>query len=87
LDADHPRQRVKIARRFTIDAIEALRSTLGSPVPAFLISGDTGPERLREASASGHVLLHKPVAPMALRATLNRLLKTDGTSRGVTGMP
>jgi len=58
-----------------IEAIDCLRAALGSTVPAFLISGDTGPERLREATASGYHLLHKPVPPMALRTTLNRLLK------------
>lgn len=57
-----------------IEAIESLRGALGAAIPAFLISGDTVPERLREASASGYLLLHKPVAPMALRAVLNRIL-------------
>ena len=64
-----------------IEAIERLRAALGSTVPAFLISGDTGPERLREASASGYHLLHKPVPPMALRTTLNRLLRADAMAR------
>lgn len=58
-----------------IEAIERLREVLGVPVPAFLISGDTAPECLREASAGGYHLLHKPVSPMTLRTTLNRLLK------------
>ncbi|MDQ2955134.1 MAG: ATP-binding protein, partial [Pseudomonadota bacterium] len=57
-----------------IGAIERMRGALGVPVPAFLISGDTAPERLRDASASGYHLLHKPVPPMKLRAMLNRLL-------------
>jgi signal transduction histidine kinase/CheY-like chemotaxis protein len=57
------------------EAIARLRSILGTPIPAFLISGDTGPERLQEASASGFHLLHKPVLPMTLRAMVNRLLK------------
>ncbi|MBI4207895.1 MAG: GAF domain-containing protein [Betaproteobacteria bacterium] len=62
-----------------IEAIECLRSAMGAAIPAFLISGDTSPERLREAKGSGHHLLHKPVPPMALRAMLNRLLKaTEG---------
>jgi hypothetical protein len=39
------------------------------------LSGDTAPERLREASASGFQLLHKPVPPMKLRLMLNQLLK------------
>ena len=60
-----------------IEVIERLREALGAPVPAFLISGDTAPERLREASAGGYHLLQKPVSPMTLRATLNRLLKSS----------
>jgi CheY-like chemotaxis protein len=58
-----------------IVAIARLREALGAPIPAFLISGDTGPERLREAANSGHQLLHKPVSPMALRTMLTRTLK------------
>jgi CheY-like chemotaxis protein len=59
-----------------MEAIERLRQVAGVPIPAFVITGDTAPERLREASASGFPLLHKPVSPMALRTMLNRLLKT-----------
>jgi CheY-like chemotaxis protein len=59
-----------------IEAVEHLRHMLGDDIPAFLITGDTAPERMREASASGFHLLHKPVSPMALRAMLNRLLKS-----------
>ena len=59
-----------------IEVIERLRKALGTPVPAFVISGDTAPERLREASAGGYHLLQKPVSPMTLRTTLNRLLKS-----------
>jgi signal transduction histidine kinase len=58
-----------------IEAIERLRSALQAPIPAFLISGDTAPERLIEARASGYHLLHKPVSPMALRALVSQLLK------------
>jgi CheY-like chemotaxis protein len=58
-----------------IEAIERLRTAAGAPIPAFVITGDTAPERLREASACGFPLLQKPVSPMALRTTLNRLLK------------
>ena len=61
-----------------IEVIERLREALGSPVPAFLISGDTAPERLREASARGYHLLHKPMSPMTLRTTMNRLFKSHG---------
>jgi len=57
-----------------IEAIDALCRSCRATIPAFLISGDTGPERLREARASGYHLLHKPVSPMVLRAMLTRLL-------------
>jgi signal transduction histidine kinase len=60
-----------------IAAIADLRKVYGASVPAFLISGDTAPERLREARESGHLLLHKPVRAMALRAMINRLLKSS----------
>lgn len=59
-----------------IEAIECLRSALGKAIPAFLISGDSAPECLRDAGASGYHLLHKPVPPMALRAMLNGLLRS-----------
>ncbi|MGS0754364.1 hypothetical protein ACVBEH_06345 [Roseateles sp. GG27B] len=35
-------------------------------MPAVLISGDTAPERLREAQGLGLVLLHKPVLEQQL---------------------
>lgn len=73
-----------------IDAIEALRSAAGSPVPAFLLSGDTLPDRLREVGATGYRLLHKPVDPAALRAMLERYLQNNDTSprpAGVTNSP
>ena len=60
-----------------IEAIERLRDGLSPAVPAFLISGDTAPERLRDAAENGYSLLHKPVAPMQLRATVNQLLKAS----------
>ena len=61
--------------------IERLRSTFGAQIPAFLISGDTAPERLREASASGYYLLHKPVLPMTLRSVVSQLLKENAECR------
>jgi CheY-like chemotaxis protein len=58
-----------------IEAIETLRAAFNFSVPAFLISGDTAPKRVREARASGYHLLHKPVRPRALRAVLGQFLK------------
>ena len=61
-------------------AVARLRGVLGADIPAFLISGDTAPERLREAAASGFRLLHKPVPPHALRAILSQLLRKAATA-------
>jgi signal transduction histidine kinase/ActR/RegA family two-component response regulator len=55
-----------------IEAVKALRRNLG-PVPAALVTGDTGEERLLELRASGLPVLHKPVKAEALRALLHRL--------------
>jgi two-component system, sensor histidine kinase len=63
------------------DVIERLRSSFSAQIPAFLISGDTAPERLREASASGYYLLHKPVLPMTLRSIVSQLLKDHAERR------
>jgi signal transduction histidine kinase len=57
------------------DLIERIRRIFGTPIPAFLITGDTSPERLREARASGYYLLHKPVMPITLRSVVSQLLK------------
>lgn len=48
-------------------AIVHVRRTLGRAIAAILVTGDTAPERLREASASAIPLLHKPVHPDELR--------------------
>jgi len=61
--------------RTGIDAVAQLRNAFQASIPAFLISGDILPERLREAQASGHHLLHKPVGPMTLRTMMSRFLK------------
>jgi signal transduction histidine kinase/ActR/RegA family two-component response regulator len=52
-----------------ITVISKVRALLPA-IPALLISGDTSPERLREAHAANIVLLHKPVLPDQLRQAL-----------------
>jgi CheY-like chemotaxis protein len=63
-----------------ITAIADLRKVYRAPVPAFLMSGDTGPERLREARECGYLLLHKPLQAMALRTVINRLLRNPSVA-------
>ncbi len=57
-----------------IVAIRQLAKALDADLPGLILTGDTDPMRLREARLSGYPLLHKPVAPLALRAALARLL-------------
>jgi signal transduction histidine kinase/CheY-like chemotaxis protein len=64
-----------------IEVIEGLRRTLSAEIPAFLISGDTNPELLRQARASGYHLLHKPVDPMTLRAMVSYVLREQQVAR------
>lgn len=61
------------------EVIEAIRSFVGQNIPAMLITGDTAPERLQEATSSGFHLLHKPVAPAKLRSLLSFLLSEGST--------
>jgi signal transduction histidine kinase/CheY-like chemotaxis protein len=53
-------------QRSGLEAIAALRGLFGADLPALLITGDTAPDRLREAQASGIPMLHKPVSPSQL---------------------
>ena len=62
-------------QRTGAEAIAAVRALLENTLPALLITGDTAPERLREAQASGIPLLHKPVSPSQLYRGLMEVLK------------
>ncbi|WP_165493215.1 ATP-binding response regulator [Hylemonella gracilis] len=60
-----------------IEAVQALRDEFNRAIPALLITGDTAPDRLAEAAASGLPLLHKPVQPRAMRRLLAALARQD----------
>ncbi len=57
-----------------MDAINAINKQVGKKMPAVLVTGDTDPDRLREAKNSGLPLLHKPVRPAKLRTMIGRLI-------------
>ena len=57
-----------------IGAIEELRLTFGENVPALLVTGDTAAERLRDATASGLNVLHKPLNAEQLKQALIKVL-------------
>ncbi|WP_448204396.1 PAS domain-containing hybrid sensor histidine kinase/response regulator [Azospirillum sp. sgz302134] len=43
-------------------------------IPSIIITGDTAPERIREAEASGISVLHKPVTPPVLLSALTQTI-------------
>lgn len=57
-----------------IDAIRLLCQRCSHRVPSLLMTGDTAPDRLREAEAAGILTLHKPVRPAELERALARLV-------------
>lgn len=68
-------------------AIDGVRRELEEAIPALIITGDTAPERLREAQASGHTLMNKPVPPGRLRAFLRAVRREQASNYGVTQNP
>jgi signal transduction histidine kinase/ActR/RegA family two-component response regulator len=52
------------------DAIRGVLNQLQRDIPATIITGDTSPDRIREAATSGFTVLHKPLASEALRAII-----------------
>lgn len=53
-----------------VQVVLAAGALLGRPLPGLILTGDTAPERIREAVATGCRLLHKPVTPDLLREAL-----------------
>ena len=65
--------------------IERLRNEYNDSIPGMLITGDTAPDRIKEAQASGYLLLHKPVANEVLHAAIARLMQMQPPA--VAGAP
>jgi CheY-like chemotaxis protein len=57
--------------------IDRIRAEYNETIPAILITGDTAPDRLAEAKASGLLLMHKPVSNGKLRAAIVNLTATE----------
>ena len=57
-----------------IAVIQRLQQESNHDIPAMLVTGDTAPDRLQEAQASGLLLLHKPVSRGKLRAAIGNLM-------------
>ncbi len=67
-----------------IEVIRAIRDEFNAEIPAALITGDTGPERLKEARASGLPLLHKPVKASRMRALVAGQLLREASPETAT---
>lgn len=65
------------ANQTALDAIDAIQRATGRSVPAVIITGDTHPQRIREASSAGYPVVFKPVPPDVLRRTLASLLEAS----------
>ncbi|GGX80957.1 ATP-binding response regulator [Vogesella alkaliphila] len=61
------------------EALGAIHAYLGRPLPAIILTGDTAPDRLREAQATGAILLHKPVEAETLRLAMMQLATASAT--------
>ena len=56
------------------EAIRELCDLYHHAIPSIIITGDTAPERIREAEASGISVLHKPVTPPVLLSALTQTI-------------
>ncbi|QHE77971.1 response regulator [Hydrogenophaga sp. PBL-H3] len=53
-----------------VDAIRAVHACLPRSIPTYILTGDTSPQRIQEASELGFPILHKPIDALALRSIL-----------------
>ena len=70
-----------------IAVIERLQSEFNHDIPAMLVTGDTGPDRLQEARMSGFLLLHKPVPRGKLRAAIGNLMSAPTPDAAGAALP
>ena len=71
-----------------ISAIRQLAEAYNEDIPAMLITGDTAPDRIGEAQASGYLLLHKPLSNSRLRAAVGQLMRShEAAASPAVGAP
>ncbi|WP_451983795.1 ATP-binding protein [Azospirillum endophyticum] len=68
-----------------VQTVAKVSERLGRAVPGLILTGDTAPERIREAIATGCRLLHKPVSPEDLRDAIAAILAERQGSRPTEG--
>ena len=62
-----------------IDAVAQIRRLMGEQTPALLITGDTAPERVRQAQESGLRVQYKPMKMEALMQEMSLLAAQHGS--------
>lgn len=60
-----------------VAAAESVLAYLGRKIPVMIITGDTAPERIREAASHGYRLQHKPMIPDEFRSAVAQMLNHD----------
>ncbi len=60
-----------------VDAIASIREEFNQEIPAIIITGDTSAKRLKEATASGFRLVHKPVQADDLVGEISSVLASS----------
>ena len=58
------------------EVLQALRAHWGQHLAAIILTGDTSPQRLRDAQSTAAILLHKPVSSSQLIAAMLELKKS-----------
>lgn len=58
-----------------LDAVAAVRQACARRVPAMIVTGDTSPAEIRRASASGNMVLFKPLQPSKLFGVLRSIVR------------
>ena len=58
------------AGRTGAQAINRIWELFSHKIPSIIITGDTAPERIREAEAHGLTILHKPMQPARMKAVI-----------------
>ncbi|MEA1651875.1 ATP-binding protein [Nitrospirillum sp. BR 11164] len=68
-----------------VQLVARLGNEVRRHLPGIIVTGDTDPARIQEASATGCALIHKPYLPEVLRAAIEEVLRGVDGGGGQTG--
>lgn len=66
------------------DAIQSIRRRWGEDIPGLLLTGETDPKRLNEATASGYQVVKKPIQPDKLKAVVTEQIDSVNPRTKIT---